>query len=121
MKHWATVTHLQVYVTERPPHRRQQIPDRLWWARGIPELDLIVQRTVRTRWVVQESLRSSNGFVSGLTLLRGQHLPDPPHAINVGMVKVESRIARAGKDIVTRVTTESVVSAAVDADLGVRG
>jgi hypothetical protein len=66
-------------------------------------------------------LRSSNGFVGGLTLARGQHLPDPPHAINVGVVKVESRIARAGKDIVARVTTESVVSTAVDADLSLRG
>jgi hypothetical protein len=56
-----------------------------------------------------------------LTLVRGQHLPDPPHAIDVGVVKVESRIARAGKDIVARVTTESVVSTAVDADLGLRG
>jgi hypothetical protein len=65
--------------------------------------------------------RSSNGSVGELTLVRRQHLPDPPHAINIGVVKVESRVTRAGEDVVAWITTEGVVPTAVDADLELRG
>jgi len=50
--------------------------------------------------------------------MRRQHLPDPPHAVDVGVVEVEGGIARAGEYVVTRIAAEGVVAAAVDADLG---
>jgi hypothetical protein len=56
-----------------------------------------------------------------LALDRRQHLPNPPHAVEVGVVQVEGGITRAGEDVVAWVAAESVVAAAVDADLEVMG
>jgi hypothetical protein len=109
--------HLQVYVTERPTDCRQQIANRPSRSRSISELNLIVERAVRAWWHVEESLRAGNGFARELTLVRRQHLPDPPDTIDHGVVKVERRVARAGEYIVAGIAAESVVAAAVDADL----
>lgn len=110
--------YLQVYVTERTANSRQQIANRPSRSRSKPELDLIIERAIGAGWHIQESLRTGNSFARELALIRGQHLPDPPDAIDHSVVKVEGRVARAGEYIVAGITTESVVTAAVDADLG---
>ena len=92
--------HLQVNVTERTADSRQQIPN---WPGGpcsISELDLIIKRAVSAWWHIEESLRACNSFARELALFRRQHLPDPPDAIDHGVVEVECRIARAGEHIV---------------------
>ena len=111
----------QVNITKRPSHRRHQIPDLSRRASSIPKLDLIIESAIRTRRVVQESPRSSDGVVGELALARRQLLPNPPHAVDVGVVQVEGGITRAGEDVVAWVAAESVVAAAVDADLEVMG
>jgi len=44
-------------------------------------------------------------------------LPDPPHAVDVGVVQVKSRIAGAGEDVSAGISAEGVMPATVDADL----
>jgi hypothetical protein len=44
-------------------------------------------------------------------------LPNPPDTIDHTVVEVECRVARAGEYVVAGVAAESVVAAAVDADL----
>ena len=107
----------QVNVTKRPSHRRHQIPDLSRRASSIPKLDLIIESAIRTRRVVQESPRSSDGVVGELALARRQLLPNPPHAVDVGVMEVESRVARAGEDVVPRIASKRKVAAAMDADL----
>ena len=110
--------HLQVNITEWTLHSRQQIANRPSRSSSISKLNLIIERAVRAGWHVKESLRAGDGFARELALVRRQHLPDPPDAVDHAVVKVECRVAGAGEHVVAGVAAESVVAAAVDADLG---
>ena len=110
--------HLQVNITEWTLHSRQQIANRPSRSSSITELDLIIKRAVRARRLVKESLRSSDGFARELALVRRQHLPDPPDAVDHAVVKVECRVAGASEHVVAGIAAEGVVAAAVNADLG---
>jgi len=109
--------HLQVHIAERTADSRQQVANRSGGSRSISELDLIIECTVCTWWLVQESLRSGDGIARELALVWREHLPDPPHTIDHTMMQIEHRVARAGKYIVTGIATDGIVAAAVDADL----
>ena len=109
--------YLQVNITERTTDSRQQIANRPGRSCSISKLDLVIERAVSTGRHVEEGLRAGNGFACKLTLVRRQHLPDPPDAIDHGVVKVKCGISRASEHIVAGIAAESVVAAAVDADL----
>lgn len=111
------IAYLKVHITKRPSHRAHQILNLPLLRSHITKLNHILQRTVRTRRVVQERPCARNSVISELALVRRQFLPNPPHAVDVGVVQVESRVARGCEDVVTGVATEGVVAAAVDADL----
>lgn len=108
---------LQVNIAERTLHSRQQIANRPSRTSSISKLNLIIERAVRTGWHVKESLRPGNSFVRELALVRRQHLPDPPDAVDHAVVKVKSRVTGAGEHIVAGIAAEGVVTAAVNADL----
>ena len=108
---------LQVNIAERTLHSRQQIANRPSRSSSIAKLNLIIERAVRAGWHVKESLRPGDSFARELALVRRQHLPDPPDAVNHAVVKVKCRVAGAGEHVVAGVAAESVVAAAVDADL----
>lgn len=109
---------LQVNIAERTLHSRQQIANRPSRTSSISKLNLIIERAVRTGWHVKESLRPGDSFARELALVRRQHLPDPPDAVNHAVVKVKCRVAGAGEHIVAGIATEGVVTAAVNTDLG---
>jgi hypothetical protein len=109
--------HLQVHIAERTTDSRQQITN---WPGGpcsISELDLIIERAVRTWWRVQESLCSGDGFACELAFVRRQHLPDPPDTIDHAVVQIKYWVARTGEHVVAGIATDSVVASAMDADL----
>ena len=110
--------HLQVNVAERTLHSRKQIANRPSRSSSISELDLIIERAISARWHVEESLRAGDGVARELALLRRQHLPNPPDAIDHAVVKVECRVAGAGEHIIAGIAAKGVVAAAVNADLG---
>lgn len=108
---------LQVNIAERTLHSRNQVTNRPSRSSSITELDLIIKRAVRAGRLVKESLRSGDGFARELALVRRQHLPDPPDAVDHAVVKVECRVAGASEHVVAGIATKSIVAAAVDADL----
>ena len=108
---------LHVYVTERTADSRQQIANRPGGSSSISELNLIIEGAVSARWRVEESLRSGDSVARVLALVRRQHLPDPPDAVDHTVVEVECWVAWAGVHIVARIAAKGIVAAAVDADL----
>lgn len=87
---------LQIDVAEwRIPKRVQQILDRPSRRVGLAHVDGIVQAGVAARRVVEQR----NGAGNGLGLVEVQSLPDPPDAVEHGVVKPEDGVHGRGEEV----------------------
>ena len=123
-------------VTERSGKCRHRILD-LDTRSVDSQLDDILQSAITARWAVVERDGSGDCILSILDVL---HLPDPPRAINLSMMKPETKIhshsqhpsiyisdmrsdvrgiSRAGKNVPARITTKGEVASSVDTILSV--
>lgn len=79
--------------------------------------DGLINRDIRRRWAIQHCMGSKNVVAVG----RVQVLPDPPHAVDLAVVKVESRVAVGEEHVATGVTADGEVATKVDALLANEG
>lgn len=107
---------LQVYVTERTMNSAQQIANFGRSSTSVEEVDIVVQGGVGAGRRVEEGVRAGDGGVAEDALFGVKHLPDPPDTIEHGMVQVEGGISGRGEDVTAWVTSEGVVTTAVDAN-----
>lgn len=115
-----TLARLQVDVAERTRQGAHQVLDLAGLA-SPAKVDIVLKGGGVAGRDVEEGICAHEGRLAVLALLGVQHLPDPPHAVDHGVMQVECRVTGGGEDIVTGVATEGVVAAAVDADVSGAG
>jgi hypothetical protein len=106
--------HLEVDVAQRPPHGVQHILN-LDRRPQLAHIQEIFNRSISARRGVAERNRAID-----LVRLAGvQHLPDPVHAVDHGVVLIERGVVERGEDV-RPVASHGVVAGAVQAQRAVR-
>lgn len=107
-----------IHVAELALGGGQELPQRHGLpVNHVPEVLLRQEGAVPVRLVFvvgRQRAADGGGDVCGAGV-RVLHLPHPPDAVDVGVVRPEGRVAGAGVDVAARVAAERVVPAAVDA------
>ena len=102
---------LYVDITQRPGLGTHDILD-LHRRRIDPHDNQIAQRPVPARRVVKQRDGTGDGVRAGREVLV---LPDPPRAVDLGVVEPEHGVARRGEQVAARVAADGEVAARVDA------
>ena len=108
---------LEVDVTERSCSGAQQVLDLKWRASGKANVDEVVDGGVGAGRVVQERPGAGDRRGPLGAVLGRQKLPNPPDAVDHGVVEVEGRVAGGHEEVAAGIASHGVVATAVDADV----
>lgn len=120
---------LLIYIAKHSLGRRHQRPQRNLLALGnVPQILQIRRRPIPMGLVqivhgqgpIDRRGHRLGGDGRRGARVRVQHLPHPPHAVDVGVVAPKDGIAGAHVKVAAGVAARGVVAAAVDAELGGR-